>query len=126
MRLLISNYNGLDSFPSNGNNFYRLKETDIDGLFKYSNVIRIQVTSKPFVTISPNPAVNYFDVAISSAVSQNVTILLTDLNGKTLMAKNIQLTKGNNIITINVNNLSKGIYVLRSTDLGFVQKILKQ
>lgn len=51
-------YTFSDIHPAIGDNYYRLKMMDLDGSFKYSNVINIPVSEVPnngFISIFPNP-----------------------------------------------------------------------
>jgi hypothetical protein len=58
-------YQFIDNVPYYYDNFYRLKTVDIDGRFKYSNVIRVRCTA---CSATP-PAVNCSQVSISGPSS---------------------------------------------------------
>jgi hypothetical protein len=51
-----NNYYFEDLMPLTGSSFYRLKITDNDGRFKYSNIIAFNTRSKSGISLYPNPA----------------------------------------------------------------------
>ncbi len=50
-------YRYTDLQPLNGNNFYRIKAVDQDGMVTYSHVVSLNIsgTAKPAITVYPNP-----------------------------------------------------------------------
>jgi hypothetical protein len=106
-----------DALPGVG--YYRLLQTDINGKYSYSNIIKNILPSandKEFVLYSNIIT----DGNIKLQAAKNITISLVSFEGK-LVNTNI-LSKGVN--NINVSNLSKGYYIVRS--LNESQKILIQ
>jgi hypothetical protein len=78
-----SDYQFEDSQPFIGNNYYRLKEVDIDGYTEYFNIVFVQYFGKKSLQISPNPY-NGGDASISLNFlpEQNSIAVITDLSGK--------------------------------------------
>lgn len=116
-----SYYNALDLQPNKGTNYYRLKQTDYNGEFTYSDIISVnfgEVTVEPTVTVYPNPVNN----------SSAVTISLTNASAELTEVKMIEVSTGRLIhketFTGNNNqmplptNLSAGMYILQATHAG--------
>ncbi len=121
----IRNYQYVDQNPLQGISYYRLKQTDFDGVFSYSKVqiIKLEENKLNFSTkVVPNPAQDYIllkveniliqDIQFYSATGENVTLLVT-------------ISKvDENQYKIDLYSLQKGVYVLR-TPYARV-KVLKQ
>ena len=110
----ISTYNYTDSNVTKLKNepilYYRLQMFDKDGHFTYSKVINVDLSLNVEFNIYPNPAKNFVNIT-----GQNIsTIKITDLNGKILiLKKNIN----SNNSTINLEGLSKGLYLVNIISL---------
>jgi len=94
--------------------YYRLKLVDTDDHATYSNVIRIDrdINAKT-VVISPNPFTSRLQVVITSPVADNVSLVITGVNGQQIFNKTTLLTAGSNVIVINETSaLPQGIYQL--------------
>jgi len=109
-----------DAAPLIGVNFYRLKIVDYNGE-SYSEIIRITNSIKNLITLSPNPAKNYVKLQTNNSDILNTKAKLTTIDGKIL--REIQI--GQLPYSINVSNLSKGIYLLQLEDKS-VLKIIKE
>ncbi|MES1223076.1 MAG: T9SS type A sorting domain-containing protein [Bacteroidota bacterium] len=95
--------------------YYRLKMIDIDGKFKYSNVIIIRRDAKSIngISVSPNPVAGSgaASVRLSSATSGKVDLRVIDLAGKVVLQQQSRVSEGVNSISINnINRLQTGIY----------------
>lgn len=93
-----------DSRPFAGINYYRLKSTDKDGQFSYSNIVKVDFSKKYTISIVPNPAHDFIQV---SGANQFKQLQLLDASGKT--ARQFVKTINNRY---SVAGLSKGIYLL--------------
>jgi len=108
-------YNYLNDLASTGNNYYKLKMTDLDGSISYSGVLNINCENiSDKVSIGPNPFTNSFKVSIETTSPGPSTITLYDAMGKILSQRNIPLLAGNNQVNYDgMNWLPSGIYYLR-------------
>ena len=68
----------------------------------------------PIFTLSPNPANNQVTLSFTTPINANTKILLTDLSGKTVTIYNNPANSQS--ITINRNNLPKGLYFVQVQD----------
>ncbi|RXK59313.1 T9SS type A sorting domain-containing protein [Lacibacter luteus] len=110
--------------------YYRIKITDKDGSAKYTNVVPVsfEAYTRAFVTVQPNPVVNNATVLVMSAAEETVQLRVTDNTGRTVMSKNILLTKGRNTLDLNVSSLPSGLYYLDVVGKNINQKtkLIKQ
>lgn len=99
---------------SSRNVFYRLKVFDIDGTYRYSNIITVTLPApKVYVTISPNPAFNDLKVKISSPEESTVNWQIIDNSGRIMLSNVDKLNKGNSELIINIYQLAAGSYYLK-------------
>ncbi len=106
--------------------YYRLRMVDVDGQYKYSNVVTIYLADITTMTISPNPTTGETRMMINAAADGDVHWKLTDYSGKVVMQNVVHLRKGNNNITINVSKLSGGLYFMNVSGTGINQHIKLQ
>jgi len=78
------------------------------------------------LNIFPNPAENNLFIEIRGKNSLSLQLTVSDLVGKTVVAKIIQLNPGNKSIPIDVSDLQDGVYILRIADNEriFTKKII--
>ncbi len=100
-----NDYVSFDDHPVYGNNFYRLKEFDIDGKFIYSSIVLVRYDQNGYVIIAPNPAKDYVSIKSNEIFSQ---IQLIDMNGRIIRTYS---NSTNNIYSL--SGISKGLYYLR-------------
>jgi trimeric autotransporter adhesin len=112
----VFNYSFNDNNAANQRSpilFYRLKITDANGAFKYSNVISVSLPGiNGTITISPNPAVNNLNAAVTSPVTGTASWRVIDNTGRTILYSTTLLKKGSNVLSININKLAVGSYYL--------------
>jgi trimeric autotransporter adhesin len=125
------NYESTDNDAINQSSqrlYYRLKMVDIDGSFKYSNIISVSI---PLITvklsISPNPVLTVVKVAIASEADGRVQWKLTDNVGRVVQKGSEYVRKGaGNSFTINMNRLPAGTYNLNVIGVGLDQNVKMQ
>jgi plastocyanin len=101
------NYGFTDHAPLNGNDYYRLRMTDLDNTARLSNVTLLNFNKGNSISIYPNPATDL--VTISGAGEKN-TISLYDATGKLLLE---QRSTGSGRDKLDINKFAKGIYIIR-------------
>ncbi len=131
-RSTVKNYNVYDAKPAAGYNYYRIKQVDIDGKFKYSQVAKVKLTiEKTDVSVLANPFVNNITVDFLSNSNQFVNVKLSDVSGKVISTEKWKLSKGSSRSTLNnVSNLQRGMYILTVADetgaIIYNNKLIKQ
>ncbi len=122
-------YSTLDAKPLYGTNFYRLKMTDIDGRFTYSNIVAARIDNdNKEISLFPNPVQRDLQVQIPAEKKENCTIQVQDMIGKVVKE---QVVEPNNALfstSINTDELAKGIYLLmvRHGDKVQTRRFIKQ
>ncbi|MEI9944707.1 MAG: T9SS type A sorting domain-containing protein [Chitinophagaceae bacterium] len=104
-------YQTYDESPVAGTSYYRLKQTDIDGKFSYSNTISVKYNpSAKGVSLFPVPNTgNTVNITgISNYSNHEVTVL--NVNGAVLFTTT--LTKS----SVDLPSLNAGVYVIRIKD----------
>ena len=61
-------------------------------------------------TVYPNPANNTFNALINGNEAGSYGLKITDVAGKTEIGKTLNIVKGSQTITVDVNHLSAGVY----------------
>lgn len=125
---LPRSYQYTDNSPVNGINYYRLQQVDNDGRTSYSEIAKVVFKGNSAKwKIQPNPAVTSTDIQAPSDLN-NVSIQLINTDGKVVFQ--LQKTKVNagERITIPVNQLSKGMYIIKliSTESSTTEKLMVQ
>ncbi|MBK6641400.1 MAG: T9SS type A sorting domain-containing protein [Bacteroidetes bacterium] len=76
------------------------------------------------VSAYPNPVSSKLTVDVQSDMSGSYSIELSDLAGRLVLVDNIQTIEGMNSHTMNVSDLSKGVYMLSIKNAeGFAKQI---
>lgn len=113
------NYSDIDPNPYKGLAYYRLKQTDYDGKFSYSNLRGVDFISDSPLSfeVIPNPA-GQEDVFLnfSGAADSEIFVDVYDITGKKMFSKEILLpNSGKGALQINNEfPLSSGIYLIRA------------
>ncbi len=123
-----------DEAPSiklGGTFYYRLRQLDRDGEEHYAcAIIAVRVDNEKDVMLNlyPNPSNTTVNLSIYSAKYQeDVTITLHDALGREVRKKEVGLSYGNQTITLGVNDLVPGIYILHCTngkDIDIAQSLV--
>ena len=99
-------------------NYYRIKSVDFDGTTNISKVVSVKniISQNCLISILPNPAKEGVTIQMSVDISKQITFVLTDLLGKTIKTKILNLSDGINNCYLSLDNLAKGTYVLSIND----------
>lgn len=101
--------------------YYRLKQVDANGAYKYSNTIVIPSgVSEIFQIVSayPNPVSETLHVDIISPKKDEVTLSVVDFTGKTIYHSAVSLEEGLSVVSLPVDQLMSGVYMLSLTSGG--------
>ncbi len=124
----LKNYSFIDQQPLDGINYYRVKMIDKDGASKYSAVVKIVMTSKNSITISPNPVTHIATIHLATAGSMKLAIKIYDAVGRIVINREIILTAGSNSIPIDMSDLPNGVYtaMIKTETINQNFQIVKQ
>lgn len=105
--------------------YYRLKISDNDGQFKYSNVVMIKLSNMntQYLSVHPNPASNVLKIDLFAVEQNDATIQIININGQVALQKNVKLIKGRNQIPMNISMLANGTYYIHINGLNIQQKV---
>jgi hypothetical protein len=105
-----TDYTFTDEMPGAGINYYRLKMTDLDNRYGYTEVKVIRSSSVvSSVSFFPNPARDYVNVSLGQAAGAETTIRLVNLSGQVLQEKK---AAGGGIVSFPVQQYTAGLYIL--------------
>lgn len=111
----VLNYNTTDVSPLNGISYYRLKQTDFDGQFKYSSTLTVQKDENDFEILSAQYSEGQLSVYFNCDSDCRIRIELYDLTGRKVYSK-LEMASSNSVVEIPVKGLKAGIYLLRASD----------
>lgn len=106
----------------NESNIYYLKVA-ADSLGIYNNTVEIPQglwidhtgiadNTLSAMKLYPNPANNNVNVEVASTENTNGLMTITNLMGQVVSSQSVALNNGNNLVNVNISNLTSGIYML--------------
>ena len=123
-------YKFIDASVQPGNNYYRIKQVNKDAKINYSTTIKIVYDpSKAVVTTYPNPVADLLNVRISSINKTQLTMVVTDIQGKVMYKHTEVYDAGTTNAKIEMKQMPAQVYILRIlndyNEAIVTQKILK-
>jgi len=116
-------YTSVDITPYKGISYYRLKQTDFDGQFEYSQIrsVNLNDVSNNEIKIYPNPVKSGENLFYS--IGPNLKLISIEIIGSTGEVINKGLSLND---SINLSNLASGIYYIKfyTVDNVFIKKIV--
>jgi hypothetical protein len=116
--ITILNYTAEDLNPYPGVSYYRLKQTDYDGAYTYSNVVAVKIEA-PIANgfeLYPNPLLKDQNLTLNFLGNQNenVDLKIIDQMGRVCFSTSLSIEKNNSKHTLNTP-LSPGLYYVTGT-----------
>ncbi|MEO7309220.1 MAG: CARDB domain-containing protein [Chitinophagaceae bacterium] len=118
----IHDYGIVDNNLLKGIAYYRVKQTDLDGRFSYSTIVKISNTGvKELITIYPNPVKRELFV---NGIIQKANVRLLGPDGKLLYTSDVE----NRNIAIDMSHFASGVYMLQVANEKetLVYKVVKE
>jgi len=103
-------YSFRDNQPDRGISYYRLKQTDIDGKSKYSNVVSLNACSLDTVvdvSVYPNPSYNRVGIHYSGNIKDITSVYLFNVYGETVYESSQFQSE------LDFENLTSGLYIVQ-------------
>ena len=115
-------YQYRDVAPSSNVNYYRLKQTDLDGSFTYSAVVSVSFDAQNGLSIYPSVASDFIHVAINSSQTDNaaVNLQIYDITGR--LVKTVSAQK-NEDFQLPLDSWAPGVYIVRLQLKNFSQVV---
>jgi hypothetical protein len=114
-------YNASDDQPFAGESYYRLKQTDFNGAYTYSNVVAVDCSSgQPFNFKSAyySSESNEINLVFTASSGDSYKYSLLNLTGQLLQSSSGVAAAGTNEILINASGLNTGIYLVTLQNQG--------
>jgi hypothetical protein len=113
-------YTYTDKNVENSTTYYRLKQTDFDGVFKYSTVFTVNcgTNSSTVFNYSKAYTIDSYNINLEVNASQNETriINVTNTLGQILQSMPYEFSSGYNLIKLPTTYLASGMYFVSITN----------
>jgi hypothetical protein len=96
--------------------YYRIRQCDIGGVCKYTEVKTVRVDEKNKFVLYPVPAGNSVNILYTSTNANAVTINIVDQHGGVMINEIRKVTTGVNNIQLDITKLAKGNYIVTVND----------
>jgi PKD repeat protein len=107
----VINYSLRDDNPYAGVNYYRLKQTDYDGAYEYSNTIALDNTVRSEITVFPSPADEMITISLVEKPAMAANVTIRDAVGHEM----ITMKMNKRVESFNISELPSGIYFISIT-----------
>ncbi|MDP4258569.1 MAG: M43 family zinc metalloprotease [Bacteroidota bacterium] len=126
----IRHYSFTDPSPALATNYYRLKQTDLDGHSITTRTIEVTdpvASARPYLLLS-NPFANSLDILFTQAPAGKVNVRLLDATGKLLLRQVGTAGPGRMHIDLAGRSIAAGIYLLEVEINGqvHIEKLVKE
>ncbi len=124
----LLNYSYTDTEPFSDISYYRLKQTDYDVAYTYSDIIAASCQKKSIeiINIYPNPTSDCFDYVIYSKEDEEIFVYVINFSGKVQISKKENIAKGLNHKSLDVSGLASAPYYLKIETSNGLSKDSKQ
>jgi hypothetical protein len=96
--------------------YYRVKQCDVNGSCKYTDVKSVRPDEKNKIILYPVPAENTVSVVYSNNNVNTVEISIADEYGRVIIKETRNVTAGRNNLRINIGKLKTGNYIVVIND----------
>ncbi|TAH41153.1 MAG: hypothetical protein EYC69_09270 [Bacteroidetes bacterium] len=115
-------YTSRDEFPYPEKNYYRLKQTDSEGNYSYSQAIAVNIKGQgSMFHASSGKGSDKIDLSFFSENKENAMLRIFDTKGQQLYSMNLPLNQGRNDYKINSSLFPFGKYQVKLETAGTIQ-----
>jgi len=120
----VLNYSTNDNNPYSGTSYYRLKQTDFNGQFEYSQIrsLNIEKLGNSQIEMYPNPVNN--QITITGSKTELKSIIIYNILGQDVTKLTNQISRNESKIIIDLSILNTGIYYIKTKTTA--NKVYKQ
>jgi len=108
----VNNYHYVDDGAPAGQLYYRIVQTDFDGLFAYSDVVAVQLVKNQELRLVPNPAQDLVQLFYETSHSESGLLHIKTTTGQTVKTISVNSQEGQNSIDLDVEDLKRGVYIV--------------
>ena len=109
--------------------YYRLKQTDFDGKFSYSNIISVRIISDDGIIIQANSSKGQLFVSFSENYeNKNCAVKIYDMSGRVCYSSSFIPNKSKKEMWIDCSDWNNGIYIISANSengISSQQKFIK-
>ena len=125
------NFNYTDNNPNEGNAFYRLKMTSVDGTVRYSNILSFRNSKENDASfkVYPSAIESSATLNVKAGKSGSASFRLVDYSGRIVHQETLNVQEGANTLLLNnIGQVRPGNYiaVIEIDHSTYNQKILKK
>ena len=113
----LQHFTTYDTNPTEGDNIYRIKVSQLDGSVKFSETNKVVFGKMSGVSIFPNPSSEYVDIDLSLYKGQTVNIYLYNTFGHQVAFKTVE-NVGETPVRLDTSSYMAGNFLLRITANG--------
>ncbi len=112
----VNRYRYTDQNPVLGMSYYRLKQTDFNGEFTFSEISGVRLLPEQNLTVKlyPNPVSPSGSMKVETSAGKNLLISIYDLKGRLYYQK--ENPQSHRPLEIPMDQFQRGMYLLRITD----------
>jgi hypothetical protein len=114
-------YSFVDEKPLSGINYYRLRQMDFDGQFKYSPVRSVAFRNEGGISIYPTVVGQALYLQLPDTAAPETKLTVFSVQGSLVYQ---QVLEGTGILTIALPQMAAGQYVVEAVNGGFAQRSL--
>lgn len=114
-------YSTIDNNPHSGISYYRLRQTDFNGIYTYSKIVPVEIINT-VISAYPNPTNNI--ITLTGLDSSIEYFNLFNSLGQNIFNQVLVIEKNQSKLVLDLSNLSNGIYTFQSSTLNI--QIYKQ
>lgn len=109
------NYSFNDMLPVDGINYYRLKQTDLNGQFTYSNIVSLEfhLGHMSVTNVRPNPTSGMVDFDFNTPEETEIRYIITDVTGRIVVDEVKTVKPGKNTLATTIDQQGAGVYSLK-------------
>jgi hypothetical protein len=127
---IIIDYFDTDNYPFDGISYYRLKQTDFNGNYTYSQIVPVNYYfGDDGISIFPNPSNSDESITIdfTGLKDQTVLVVVRDIHGKEFYSKVNVVSENKQLVAVDLENrLAAGVYIViaSSSNKIYSQKLI--
>lgn len=116
-------YSYIDENPAIGENYYRVKQVDLNANSSFTNIAKIikGLANTDGLTLYPNPAKDRLNIALNSLNGKKSTITVFNNNGKSVRQISLLGTGSLLNTSVSLDGLANGLYFIKVETEGKIE-----